>query len=95
LRLFHFQPPFNSPRNGLYVSRLRTVGATNTFSHLCRPVELGSPYRRVQRAITFAAALPGHDFNFHEHQILITAIDGIMPDPGGPEVCYTGRKLGS
>ena len=29
------------------------------------------------------------------YQILTTAIDDIMLDPGGPEVCYTGRKLGS
>ena len=45
------------------------------------------PSRLLQR-------LSGHEFNLHEDQVLITAIDDVVLDSGGPEVCYASGKLG-
>jgi len=47
-------------------------------------VRRGSPTQR----------LPGHEFNLHEDQVLITAIDDVVLYSGSPEVCYASCKLG-
>jgi hypothetical protein len=43
----------------------------------------------------FARRLPGHEFNLHEDQVLITAIDDVVLYSGSPEVFYASSKLGS
>ena len=63
--------------------------------HLLRPAEyrftfngaLNLPSRSLQR-------LSGHEFNLHEDQLPITAIDDVVLYSGRPEVCYASGKLG-
>ena len=40
------------------------------------------------------SAYRGYEFNLHEDQVLITAIDDVVLYSGGPEICYASGKLG-
>jgi hypothetical protein len=57
------------------------------------PVDSDRFINEFNEASRLAAALRGHDFNFHKDQILITTIDNIVLDSGSPEVCHAGGKL--
>jgi hypothetical protein len=63
--------------------------------HLLRPAEyhVTSNGRSICRRASLQR-LSGDEFNLHEDQVLITAIDDVVLDSGGPEVCYASAKLG-
>jgi hypothetical protein len=69
-------------RNRYIFHLLRPAGYRVTFMGV-----FNLPSRLLQR-------LSGHEFNLHEDQVLITAIDDVVLDSGGPEVCYASGKLG-
>jgi hypothetical protein len=75
----------------------RTIGAINACLHLvARSISYPSigTFNQPSRS-SGCRGLTGNDLDFHEDQLLITAIDDVVLDTGGPEVCYAGGKLGN